>query len=97
MFITLQHLLDLMKILIKKSEDWGEPRKFDFEPKAHWDIGEDLGILDFERGAKLSGSRFVLYRGAAARLERALISFMLDTHTLEHGYTEHITPFMVKS
>ena len=56
-----------------------------------------MGILDFERGAKLSGSRFVLYRGAAARLERALISFMLDTHTLEHGYTEHITPFMVKA
>ena len=81
----------------KEIRRWGEPRKFDFEPKAHWDIGEDLGILDFERGAKLSGSRFVLYRGAAARLERALISFMLDTHTLEHGYTEHITPFMVKA
>ena len=75
---------------------WGVPKKFDFEPKSHWDIGEDLGILDFERGAKLSGSRFVLYRGAAARLERALINFMLDVHTLEEGYTEHITPFMVK-
>ena len=73
-----------------------EPKKFDFEPKSHWDIGENLGILDFERGAKLSGSRFVLYRGAAARLERALINFMLDVHTLEEGYTEHITPFMVK-
>ncbi|ATV57123.1 serine--tRNA ligase [Fusobacterium pseudoperiodonticum] len=81
----------------KEIRRWGEPRKFDFEPKAHWDIGEGLGILDFERGSKLSGSRFVLYRGAAARLERALISFMLDTHTLEHGYTEHITPFMVKA
>ncbi|MCY7008380.1 serine--tRNA ligase [Fusobacterium simiae] len=76
---------------------WGEPRKFDFEPKPHWEIGENLGILDFERGAKLSGSRFVLYRGAAARLERALINFMLDVHTLEEGYTEHITPFMVKA
>lgn len=75
---------------------WGEPRKFDFEPKPHWEIGENLGILDFERGAKLSGSRFVLYRGAAARLERALVSFMIDTHTTEHGYTEHLTPFIVK-
>ena len=76
---------------------WGEPKKFDFEPKPHWEIGENLGILDFERGAKLSGSRFVLYRGSAARLERALINFMLDTHTLEHGYTENLTPFMVKA
>ena len=76
---------------------WGVPKKFDFEPKSHWDIGENLGILDFERGAKLSGSRFVLYRGAAARLERAIINFMLDVHTLEEGYTEHITPFMVKA
>ncbi len=75
---------------------WGEPKKFDFEPKSHWEIGEELGILDFERGAKLSGSRFVIYRGAAARLERALINFMLDTHITEHGYTEHLTPFMVK-
>ena len=75
---------------------WGTPREFGFEPKAHWDIGEDLGILDFERGAKLGGSRFVLYRGLGARVERALINFMLDLHTLEHGYTEHITPFMVK-
>lgn len=87
---------------IGKSEDdnveirrWGTPRKFDFEPKPHWEIGEKLGILDFERGAKLSGSRFVLYRGGAARVERALINFMLDLHTEKHGYTEHITPFMV--
>ncbi len=87
---------------IGKSEDdnveirrWGEPRKFDFEPKAHWEIGEKLGILDFERGSKLSGSRFVLYRGGAARVERALINFMLDLHTEKHGYTEHITPFLV--
>lgn len=75
---------------------WGTPRKFDFTPKEHWEIGEELGILDFERGAKLGGSRFTIYRGAAARLERALINFMLDTHTTEHGYTEHITPFMVR-
>ena len=75
---------------------WGEPRKFDFEPKSHWEIGEQLGILDFERGSKLSGSRFVLYRGGAARVERALINFMLDLHTEKHGYTEHITPFLVK-
>ena len=74
---------------------WGEPRKFDFEPKSHWEIGEQLGILDFERGSKLSGSRFVLYRGGAARVERALIKFMLDLHTEKHGYTEHITPFLV--
>lgn len=75
---------------------WGTPREFTFEPKAHWDIGEDLGILDFERGSKLGGSRFVLYRGLGARIERALINFMLDLHTTEHGYTEHITPFLVK-
>lgn len=74
---------------------WGEPRKFDFEAKSHWEIGEQLGILDFERGSKLSGSRFVLYRGGAARVERALINFMLDLHTEKHGYTEHITPFLV--
>ncbi|MGF6906588.1 serine--tRNA ligase [Fusobacterium sp. PH5-44] len=75
---------------------WGKPTEFSFEPKAHWEIGEALEILDFERGAKLSGARFVLYRGAGARLERALINFMLDTHTTEHGYTEHLTPFLVK-
>ena len=75
---------------------WGTPREFTFEPKAHWDIGEDLGILDFERGSKLGGSRFVLYRGLGARVERALINFMLDLHTTEHGYTEHITPVLVK-
>ena len=74
---------------------WGTPREFTFEPKPHWEIGEKLGILDFERGSKLSGSRFVLYRGLAARLERALINFMLDLHVDEQGYTEHITPFLV--
>ena len=72
----------------------GEARTFDFEPKAHWDLGTDLGILDFERSAKLAGSRFALYRGAGARLERALASFMLDLHTEEHGYTEWIPPYI---
>jgi seryl-tRNA synthetase len=73
----------------------GEPRKFDFEPKAHWDLGPELGILDFERGAKITGARFTVYFGAGARLERALISFMLDLHTGRHGYTEVLPPFIV--
>ncbi|MGE0640006.1 MAG: serine--tRNA ligase [Thermoanaerobaculia bacterium] len=73
----------------------GTPRSFAFEPKPHWDLGTDLGILDFERGAKVTGARFTVYRGAAARLERALISFMLDLHTREHGYTEFLPPFIV--
>jgi seryl-tRNA synthetase len=73
----------------------GEPRTFDFEPKAHWDLGTALGILDFERGAKLTGARFTVYFGAGARLERALISFMLDLHTGRHGYTEVLPPFIV--
>jgi seryl-tRNA synthetase len=75
----------------------GEPRKFDFEPKAHWDLGPELGILDFERGAKIAGARFTAYFGAGARLERALINFMLDLHTTEHGYTETLPPFIVNS
>ena len=74
---------------------WGEPPVFDFEPKPHWEIGEELGILDFERGAKLTGARFTLYRGMGARLERALINFMLDLHTAEHGYEEMLPPFIV--
>jgi seryl-tRNA synthetase len=74
---------------------WGEPPVFNFTPQSHWDIGESLNILDFERGAKLAGARFVLYRGAGARLERALINFMLDLHTADHGYTEVLPPFMV--
>ncbi len=74
---------------------WGEPRDFPFEPKAHWDIGEGLDILDFGRAAKLAGARFALYKGLGARLERALINFMLDLHTREHGYTEILPPFMV--
>jgi seryl-tRNA synthetase len=76
---------------------WGEPRKFDFAPKPHWEIGEALGILDLGRAAKISGARFAVYMGAGARLERALISFMLDLHTSKHGYTEVLPPFMVNS
>lgn len=76
---------------------WHEPRTFDFAAKAHWDIAEDLGILDFERGAKVSGARFVYYKGLGARLERALYNFMLDQHVYEHGYTEMITPYIVNS
>ena len=74
---------------------WMEPTQFDFEPKAHWDIGEDLDILDFERGAKLSGARFTVYKGKGARLERSVINFMLNLHTEEHGFTEILPPFMV--
>ena len=74
---------------------WGEPTKFDFEPKAHWDIGENLGILDFERGVKVSGARYVFYRGMGSRLERAVINFFLDVHTRKHGYTEFFPPFIV--
>ncbi|MBI4957100.1 MAG: serine--tRNA ligase [Myxococcales bacterium] len=75
---------------------WGDKPRFDFEPRAHWDLGPALGILDFERAAKLSGPRFVVMMGAGARLERALIQFMLDLHTREHGYTEVLPPFLVK-
>ena len=74
---------------------WGNPRRFDFAAKPHWEIGEELGILDFECGAKLTGARFTLYRAAGARLERALINFMLDLHTGPHGYVEVLPPFMV--
>jgi seryl-tRNA synthetase len=85
----------------KDSEDnvevrrWGEIPSFDFEPKAHWDLGEDLGILDFKSGAKIAGARFTLYWDLGAKLERALINFMLDLHTREHGYREVLPPFMV--
>jgi len=76
---------------------WGTPRKFDFTPKEHAELGEQLGILDFERGAKIAGARFTLYRNLGAKLERALINFMLDVHTLEHGYEEVLTPFMANA
>jgi len=75
----------------------GDLPTFEFEPKPHWDIGENLNILDFDRAAKISGARFPLYYGAGARLERALINFMLDIHTLEHGYHEVLPPFMVNA
>ncbi|OFW44007.1 MAG: serine--tRNA ligase [Acidobacteria bacterium RIFCSPLOWO2_12_FULL_67_14b] len=76
---------------------WGEPKAFDFEPKAHWDLGPQLGIIDFERATKISGSRFAVLMGAGAQLERALINFMLSLHTNEHGYTEVQPPFLVSS
>jgi seryl-tRNA synthetase len=76
---------------------WGTPPKFDFTPKAHWDLGEHLGILDFERAVKLTGARFAVYWDLGAKLERALANFMLDLHTREHGYTEVLPPFLVNS
>ena len=75
---------------------WGEPKEFGFEPKPHWEIAEDLDIIDFERAAKLSGSRFAVFKGWGARLERALINFMLDIHTKEHGYLEILPPYLVR-
>ena len=75
---------------------WGEPKKLPFPPKPHWELGETLGIIDFERGVKLSGTRFYVLRGMGARLQRAIITFMLDLHTTEHGYREIYPPFMVK-
>jgi seryl-tRNA synthetase len=74
---------------------WGDIPRFDFEPKAHWDLGEELGILDFKTGAKITGARFTLYWDLGAKMERALINFMLDLHTREHGYREVLPPFMV--
>src|SRR5947209_6287227 len=75
----------------------GEPRVFDFEPKAHWDLGPALGIIDFERGTKIAGARFTVLSGAGARLSRALINFMLDIHTREHGYREVEPPFLANT
>lgn len=79
----------------KEIRRWGDPREFDFEPKDHVDLGEALGILDLERATKIAGSRFAILNGAGARLERALVNFMLDIHTTEHGYTETLPPFLV--
>jgi len=76
---------------------WGQPRQFDFEPKAHWDLGPELKILDLERATKITGARFAVYWGIGARLERALVNFFLDVHTREHGYTEVLPPFLVNS
>jgi seryl-tRNA synthetase len=76
---------------------WGEPPTFDFDPKAHWDLGPELGIADFERATKLASSRFVVLRGAGAALERALVTYMIDLHTRTHGYTEILPPYLVNS
>ena len=76
---------------------WGEPRKFDFTPLSHWDLGEKLDILDFERGHKISGARFTVYKGLGSRLERSVVNFYLDLHSSEHGYTEFFPPFIVNS
>ena len=76
---------------------WGEPTKFDFEPKAHWDLGKDLDILDPERAAKVTGARFHFYKGLGSRLERAVLNFYLDLHTTEHGYTEMFPPFIANA
>ncbi|HWR07150.1 serine--tRNA ligase [Sporomusa sp.] len=79
----------------KETRRYGTPREFAFTPLAHWEIGEKLGILDFERGGKVTGARFTFYKGLGSRLERSLINFMLDLHTREHGYTEFFPPFIV--
>lgn len=79
----------------KEVRRWGEPPRFSFEPKPHWELGERLGILDFPRASKVAGSGFILYRGLGARLERALINWLLDLHTREHGYTEVFPPFLI--
>ena len=99
--LTVPNLPNIDVKVGKNSDDnrevrrWGEPPKFDFPARNHWEIGEELDILDFQRAAKLAGARFVIYKGAAARLERALINFMLDLHTGEHGYKEIIPPTLV--
>ncbi len=82
-------------LLNKEIRSWGTPRKFDFQPKTHWEIAQNLDIIDFKRAAKISGSNFILYKKGGARLERALINFMLDLHTREHGYIEIFPPFLV--
>lgn len=79
----------------KEVRRWGEPRQFEFESKAHWDLGVDLGILDFERATKITGTRFAMFKGAGARLERAITAYMLDKHTIDHGFTEIAPPYMV--
>ena len=78
-------------------ERWGDPVTFDFEPKDHVDLGSELGMLDFDAAAKISGSRFAVMRGPLARLQRALIQFMLDTHTADHGYAEIYVPYQVQT
>ena len=101
--LTVPNLLHVSVPAGKGSEDnvevrrWGAPPKFDFKAKPHWEVGEKAGILDLERAAKIAGARFALYRGAGARLERALANFFLDTHTREHGYTEILPPYIVNT
>ncbi|HSK74623.1 MAG TPA: serine--tRNA ligase [Pyrinomonadaceae bacterium] len=104
MYDLLSHLPNIPQEGVPVGEDesaneeirrWGEPREFDFEVKDHVDLGEALGILDLERATKIAGSRFAILNGAGARLERALVNFMLDVHTTEHGYTETLPPFIV--
>ena len=101
--LTVPNLLHASVPVGKSSEEnvevrrWGTPPKFDFHPRPHWEIGESTGILDLERAVKIAGARFALYRGAGARLERALANFFLDTHTREHGYTEILPPFIVNT
>ena len=99
--LTIPNIPDASVVCGASAEDnpvvrtWGERPAFDFPPRPHWEIGESLGILDFARGAKITGARFTLYRGWGATLERALINFMLDLHTADHGYTEVLPPFLV--
>ena len=99
--LTIPNIPDASVVCGASAEDnpvvrtWGEKPAFDFSPRPHWEIGESLGILDFARGAKITGARFTLYRGWGATLERALINFMLDLHTADHGYTEVLPPFLV--
>lgn len=98
--MTMPNLPDASVPIGKDEQDnvevrrWGTPRQFDFQPLPHWEIGEKLGILDFERAAKVTGARFTFYKGLGARLERALINFFLDVHTREHGYTEILPPYI---
>jgi seryl-tRNA synthetase len=103
LLLTIPNLLHASVPAGKGSQDnvevrrWGTPPKFSFAPRPHWEIGESAGILDLERAVKIAGTRFALYRGAGARLERALANFFLDVHTREHGYTEILPPFIVNS
>lgn len=101
--LTVPNLLHTSVPIGRSSEEnvevrrWGAPPKFDFQPKPHWEVGENAGILDLQRAVKIAGTRFALYRGAGARLERALANFFLDLHTQEHNYTEILPPFIVNT
>jgi seryl-tRNA synthetase len=103
LMLTIPNVLDASVPEGRSAEDnvevrrWGTPPKFDFKPKPHWELGEGAGILDLERAVKIAGARFALYRGAGARLERALANFFLDMHTREHGYTEILPPYIVNT